>query len=452
MRRKTAIITISFLICALAAVGAEAWMQNKKADEAERFIAHNFQHAFGEVVNGMSEIDTALQKSMFVTSPSAAGAVCTEIFGKAMTTQMSLGVLPFSNYELERTSGFISKVGDYAYSLSRAAARGEAITEEQRQNLTALSQVAGKLTASMRQLQEDLEAGGLTMDSMRAAEAGMEAAEDRVLPQTLGDGMRLIEKEFPEVPSLIYDGPFSEHLTDIAPKALEGMKEIDENGGRECAAHFLGTAAGKVYPVGESQGDIPAYYYGTEIEGGELTVAVSKQGGMVVGMISSRMAAGGKCTPEQAIKTAERFLTSRGFNNMRETYYYSAGNNITINFAYVQDGVMCYSDLIKVTVAADTGEVSGFEAAGYLTSHCEREIQEAAVSEEQARESIPDSLTELAYQLVIVPSEGKYEVLCHEFKCQAESGQKYIIYVNAQSGEQEKILILLEDENGALAI
>ena len=47
-------------------------------------------------------------------------AVCTDVFGKAMTAQMSLGALPFSTQELEKTAGFISRVGDYAYSLSRA--------------------------------------------------------------------------------------------------------------------------------------------------------------------------------------------------------------------------------------------------------------------------------------------------------------------------------------------
>ena len=48
--------------------------------------------------------------------------------------------------------------------------------------------------------------------------------------------------------------------------------------------------------------------------------------------------------------------------------------------------------------------------------------------------------------------DGKYEILCHEFKCEAEDGRHYIIYVNAVTGEQEKILILLEDENGALTL
>ena len=55
-------------------------------------------------------------------------------------------------------------------------------------------------------------------------------------------------------------------------------------------------------------------------------------------------------------------------------------------------------------------------------------------------------------RLALIPSAGRYEKLCHEFLCSAEDEQKYIIYVNAESGEQEKILILLEDESGTLTL
>ena len=47
---------------------------------------------------------------------------------------------------------------------------------------------------------------------------------------------------------------------------------------------------------------------------------------------------------------------------------------------------------------------------------------------------------------------GEYEVLCHEFKCQNESGGHVLVYVNAQTGQQQKILLLLEDESGTLVI
>ena len=70
----------------------------------------------------------------------------------------------------------------------------------------------------------------------------------------------------------------------------------------------------------------------------------------------------------------------------------------------------------------------------------------------QAAAAVPDSLQILSSQLALVPSDGQYETLCHEFKCAAEDGRHYIIYVDALTGAQHKILILLEDESGTLTL
>ena len=128
------------------------------------------------------------------------------------------------------------------------------------------------------------------------------------------------------------------------------------------------------------------------------------------------------------------------------------GGILTVNYAYRQGDVLCYSDLVKVSVALDSGRVCGFESRGYLSAHCARDLPAPAVSAEQARAAVPDTLEVLAAQTALVPSDGKVETLCHEFKCAAPDGRHYIIYVNALTGVQHKILILLEDESGSLTL
>ena len=48
-------------------------------------------------------------------------------------------------------------------------------------------------------------------------------------------------------------------------------------------------------------------------------------------------------------------------------------NRKPINYAYVQNNVVIYSDLIKVKIALDNGEVLGIESTGYLNNHTTRE-------------------------------------------------------------------------------
>jgi hypothetical protein len=56
----------------------------------------------------------------------------------------------------------------------------------------------------------------------------------------------------------------------------------------------------------------------------------------------------------------------------------------------------------------------------------------------------------LSHRLALIPTGGEYEVLCHEFQCRTDDGSHVIVYVNAATGNEEKILLLVEDETGTL--
>lgn len=451
-KRRKRILAFSYLIAAALTLGILAGVYYQQAGAWKRAAGNQYNHAFNELVTAMGELDTALQKSLYASTPSMVNATCTEVFGKAMTAQMSLGVLPFSAEELEQTSGFISRVGDYAFSLARSAASGGSFSAEQTENLKSLSETAGVLAENLKEMQLELQAGRLRFSELERAERTLAETSASVVPD-LGSSMRLIEQEFPEVPSLIYDGPFSEHLTGAAPKALEGLDEVDLETARAAAAGFLSLPKSRVYPTGECGGELPCYGFAADTEGGgSVYASVTKQGGRVLSVMSSRPVGSSTVSVEEAVETAGQFLTEAGYGQMAETYHMEQNGILTVNYAYRQGDVLCYSDLVKVSVAMDTGRVCGFEAKGYLSAHCQREPAAPAVDEETARAAVPASLQILASQLALVPSDGKYETLCYEFKCSAEDGRHYIVYADAATGAQHKILILLEDESGALTL
>ena len=451
-RRRGTLLALIYLSAAALAFAVLAGVQYERAQRWQRQAANQYQHAFDELVTAMGEMDAALEKSLYATSPGMVNAVCTEVFGKAMTAQMSLGALPFHGEELERTSGFISRVGDYAFSLSRAAANGSGYTPEQLEALRGLSETATVLSDNLEGLRTELQAGTLRMGELDAASRALLRTEAETVP-ALGDSMRLIEREFPELPSLIYDGPFSEHLTGRTPRALEGLPEVDEETARDAAARFLGIPRARVYPTCDCGGELPCYGFGTDGEDGcDAFLAVTKQGGRVLAYLTSRPVGTAGVSAETAAESAKAFLLNAGYRGMEETYHMTQGGILTVNYAFRQGEALCYSDLVKVSVALDTGRVCGFEAKGYLFSHGPRDIPAAAVGAGEARSAVPETLEVLAEQLALVPSDGQYETLCHEFKCASEDGRHYIIYVNALTGAQHKILILLEDESGALTL
>ena len=137
---------------------------------------------------------------------------------------------------------------------------------------------------------------------------------------------------------------------------------------------------------------------------------------------------------------------------MKESDYTVFEDTVTINYSHKEGEVTVYPDLIKVTIALDDGSVIGLEARGYLMSHHARTLESPAVAQAQARTQVDPGLTILSAGLALIPTDGQYEVLCHEFICQASDGTHVIVYVNAKTGQEENILLLIEDENGTLTM
>ena len=123
---------------------------------------------------------------------------------------------------------------------------------------------------------------------------------------------------------------------------------------------------------------------------------------------------------------------------------------VTISYAAIEEDVIIYSDLIKVKVALDDGEIMTFEANGYIYNHKDREINPSRTIEE-ARETLNSGINTTNERLAIIPTDSKDEVLTYEFKGTVED-QEFLVYVNANTLVTEKIYILLETPGGTLAM
>ena len=453
MRKRTMIRVITFLSAGLIITGTLAFAGMRRARALELYARANAQRAFDELVTNVSELSTALDKSVYATDPALESALFTQVFGRAATAQMAMGCLPWSCQELENVSGFLSRVGDYACTLSRTVGAAGGCTEEELDNLAALAETAGVMRLDLQGMQARMMDGSLTMDEVYSASRGIGfMAEEGEQAPLAGTAFQSIEAEFPELPTLIYDGPFSESMTSPAPRCLEGLGIADAADAAAAAARFLSVAKEDVEPLGEMGGAIPCYCFSCYAGGGEYTVYVTKQGGRVLSALSSRLPGRAQLSVEAGLTAADDFLRQQGIEGMERSYHMLEGGVLTVNYEYVQDGAMCYPDLIKVGVALDNGGVVNYDAHGYLSSHRPRELPEAEITTQQARDTVSRALTVRSHQMALIPSAGGEERYCHEFLCSAGDDRQYLVYVNAVTGAQEKILILLEDADGALTI
>ncbi len=451
MRKRPAIRIITFLTAALVVAGVFAWRNTRKADSLELYARANTEHAFNELVTSVSELANALDKSQYLSDPALESALCTQIFGRAMTAQMAMGVLPYASQELEQTASFVAKAGDYASVLSRTVGGNGGYSEEELNNLRSLAETAAVMKMNLQDMQARMAAGELTIEDVYRKTDNAQGGED---PTPLaGSVFQSIEQQFPELPTLIYDGPFSETMASRTPLYLLDMEQVDEDAAVKAAAEFLGTDRKDLSVTGECGGDVPCWVCAGNVNGGRYTVYVTKQGGQIWSALGARALGEQSYSIRQGLTIAEDYVGRWGLQGLEESYHTVSDDGVLlVNFQYSQDGVRCYPDLIKLGVALDNGTIMSYDAQGYICSHTHRDLPAPAVSREDAQSGLSQALSVQSYSLAVIPSDGGQERLCHEFLCQTEAGEKYLLYVNAMTGAEEKILILLEDENGTLTI
>lgn len=152
-----------------------------------------------------------------------------------------------------------------------------------------------------------------------------------------------------------------------------------------------------------------------------------------------------------AKKIGMEFLSKIGINDVKDTYYLKDSNMAIINYAGVYENVTLYPDLVKVKVSLDTGEVCSVEVQGYIFNHVERENIVPKVSIEEAKKLIKNKEYILSYGLAIIPTDYQTEILTYEFKGKIDDTE-FLVYINADTGIEEKVLLILDTPGGILTI
>ena len=231
-------------------------------------------------------------------------------------------------------------------------------------------------------------------------------------------------------------------------------EEVSEEDAKNKVREFLQNKTIKEIKVLEQSQNslIKAYNFSVILENNlNIVIAVTKQGAYVLYSNCNRDIEEEKLSYEEANQKGQEFLNNIGIINMKETYYLNNDGILTINYAYVQNDVIMYPDLIKVKIALDNGEILGFESSGYLNNHTERIIDKDIITEQQAKRKLNKDLNIQSQTLAIIPTEYKTEILCYEFKGKVDN-REFLVYINAKTGEEEDILVIYNTPNGVLTM
>lgn len=416
--------TIAAVVLLVAALGGTAVYGFMQAAKYKRDVQYGYSRALNDLDDHVGNIETTLDKAAYANTATEQNGLAAKLMRESSMAKSSLSTLPVGDTSLDNVSKFITQVGDFSMSLAQRISSGRKVTPDEYKTMRNLESYSKKLTSDMQNVNVDFSGA-----------------------QTFHDAMKDTAKDFSNFPSLIYDGPFSDNVTNQKPKLTQGKQQIPQGNAGNIAADFLGTDQSKLTHEQDSAGNLPTYNF--TANGGAIRISVTKAGGFVSTMTNSRNAGDAKLGYPDAAKKARAFLDARGIRNMKESYYMIADNVCLINYAFEQDGIICYPDLVKVGVALDNGEIVRFESAGYIMNHHNRALA-AKLTAQQAQKSVSPNLSVKQSRLALIPTPGNNEMLTYEFLCSGSQNDRVLVYIDAENGYEDDILILQQTDQGIL--
>ena len=404
--------------------------------------------SFVGLVNSVNSVENYLAKSMISKSPEHSAETLSQVWRDSNLAMVYLSKLPLSSENVANISKFLNQVSDYTYSLSKKSIKGEELVDEDFNNLNVLYGYSKELENTLNVMSDEINSGSIKWTEVTGKDESLAQAVDNLTV------FSNIDNNLNNYEGLIYDGAYSDHVSKQNKVGLTG-DDVSENEAKDKAKEFLSD-----YDIEEillnaylDNADIPGYDFSVKVKdkNDNINIYISKKGGHVVQMQSDRSVDKENLSNTEAIEIGKEFLSSKKFANMKETYYIKESNTITVNYAYNDGGIVVYPDLIKVKLALDNGEVLGIETTGYLNSHTKREIFEPKITIQKAKENINKKLNIMSENMAIIPTKWKTEIICYEFKGKVND-KDFIVYINADTGEEEDILVVLDTQNGVLTM
>lgn len=422
----------------------------------KQIVQDNYNKSMYELINYVQNVEILISKARITTTSLESSKIYADIWRQSNLAKENLASLPVDQKSMSNTSKFLAQVSDYSYSLMKQTIDGNKISDDQYKTLADVNNKAEEISNVLNDIYSDLNKGNLKWDEV-------EKQGDSKLEKQKKDGEVLsniskISTTFTEYEGLIYDGAYSNHILEAKPVMIEDKQVVTVEQATEKVREVLKNTKKNVEiesikNIGESQGTLDVYEFEAKYKEreGSVHVEITKKGGMLSLFIYDRKVSKQNKSQEECEKIGIEYLKSIGIENVEATYYLTVENMITINYAAVQNNITLYPDLVKVKIAMDDGEVCSVETSGYIFNHKERNDINASITLDEARKVLNKNIVINEEGLAIIPTDSKKEVLVYEFKGRINE-KDFIIYINAKTGKEENILLIVNTKGGTLTI
>lgn len=437
MYKNLAAILFPIALIALVAVGVWGYQENQEKNSILIKAENQYQRAFHDLNFHMDHLQDELGKALAINSRKQLTPSLTNVWRLAYSAQSDVGQLPLSLMPFNKTESFLGDIGGFAHKVAVRDLTKEPLTDKEYETLKTLYDRSNALQQELQKVQANVIDNHLRWMDVEMAIA----SEDKHSDNTVIDGLRTIDQKASEYSEVDW-GP---GVSDVEARKKENVKHIKGKAitaseAKKTAANFLGMKNTQGIQMVKSKNDNFPVYSAKVTKPGDndkLSLDVTTKGGHVVWMMNNRDVKKRNLSLKGGQQKAEEFLKRRGYDSMQTVTYDDYGNEAAYTMVHQQDGVTVYPDLVTVKVALDNGEVTAFEASEYIVNHKSRQIPQPKLTKQKALSRVNPNLKVEDTGLALIPVDGT-DVLCYEVLGTLGKSQ-YRVFINAQSGEEEKV-------------
>ena len=428
-----AVISLGVVTLALGSMLTYGWI-NMDGMTADMATIHT--ESMYELNSIVDNLDTNLAKARVANTRNEQVKLLSNVAIESEMAETLLERLPVDTQFTQNVTSFVNKMGDSAQSMLYSVASGKKLTDSQ----IATIEHMYKTNLQLKQSINELTANCTGKEMLKA----MRGKKDNLMLVSFGE----MENNVVETPKEIHDGPFAENIKKVSAKNLAGLEEITCAQAEKLAAkYFESYNISDVKCTGEVTAEsLTCYNVTMQTKDGEMSAQLSKQGGKVVEFNSYKDCNDKNFSVERCVDIAQDFLKALGFKNMKAVWTSENGTTCNLNFAYEQNGVVIYPDMVKVKVCEERGIVTGMEGLAYVLNHTQRELGSAKISKSDAKAVLNGGFEAEGSRLCLIPVGGG-EVLCYEFYG-AYGGNDYYIYVDAATGNEVEVFTVIGTAQG----
>lgn len=430
--------TVFFGILLVALVGTGFWGYQEHQDKNSVLIKaeNSYQRAFHDLNNNISNLEDELGKSIAMNSRELLAPCMANIWRISYAAQSNVGQLPLTLMPFSKTENLLAKLADFTYEIGMRDIENEPLSDKEWNQLKSLHKQAKDVQGELRKVQTKV-----LNDNLRWMDVEMAIASEN---NPIIDGLKTIDKQvegYIETEWGATDNQFGDSFSDKRDK-IDGPV-VSEEQAKEKVKKFLFLGQDVEMEISNDKETEEYSAYSITVKHPDrdkpISVNVSKNGGHILWLLDSRDVEDTQVGLNEAQNKAVQFLKKNEINSMTAVQSDQYDNVGVFDFVSEKDGVRIYTDLIRVKVALDNGDILGYEALDYVVSHDEQKsIPKPKISLQEAKAKVNKNLQVQEDHLSLIEVKGGEVKLCYEL-LGTIADETYRIFVNAETGVEEKI-------------